>query len=91
MEIGPAYEDRIIRVEFFGDEIDAISYIDPVTRNILQSLESLKAIACFFLSTFSDRLMVCDDNFFPLRLIHYFQGYVRAFQRTKALYIETFA
>jgi excinuclease ABC subunit B len=24
LEIGPAYEDRIIRVEFFGDEIDAI-------------------------------------------------------------------
>jgi len=24
LEIGPAYEDRIIRVEFFCDEIDAI-------------------------------------------------------------------
>ncbi|NEP43935.1 MAG: DEAD/DEAH box helicase family protein, partial [Okeania sp. SIO2H7] len=41
LEIGPAYEDRIIRVEFFGDEIDAIRYIDPVTGNILQSLNSL--------------------------------------------------
>ncbi len=38
LEIGPAYEDRIIRVEFFGDEIDAIRYIDPVTGEILQSL-----------------------------------------------------
>jgi excinuclease ABC subunit B len=41
LEIGPAYEDRIIRVEFFGDEIDAIRYIDPVTGEILQSLDRL--------------------------------------------------
>lgn len=41
LEIGPAYEDRIIRVEFFGDEIDAIRYIDPVTGQIIQSLDSL--------------------------------------------------
>lgn len=41
LEIGPAYEDRIIRVEFFGDEIDAIRYIDPVTGEILQSLSAL--------------------------------------------------
>jgi excinuclease ABC subunit B len=37
LEIGPAYEDRIIRVEFFGDEIDAIRYVDPVTGATLQS------------------------------------------------------
>ncbi len=41
LEIGPAYEDRIIRVEFFGDEIDAIRYLDPVTGKILQSLDAL--------------------------------------------------
>ncbi len=38
LEIVPAYEDRIVRVEFFGDEVDAIRYVDPVTGNILQSL-----------------------------------------------------
>ncbi len=41
VEIGPAYEDRIIRVEFFGDEIDAIRYIDPVTGKIIQSTDAL--------------------------------------------------
>ncbi|MEM9922975.1 MAG: DEAD/DEAH box helicase family protein, partial [Cyanobacteria bacterium P01_D01_bin.50] len=41
LEIGPAYEDRIIRVEFFGDEIDAIRYIDPVTGEIMQSLTAV--------------------------------------------------
>ncbi len=41
LEIGPAYEDRIVRVEFFGDEIDAIRLVDPVTGEILQSMEAL--------------------------------------------------
>lgn len=41
LEIGPAYEDRIIRVEFFGDEIEAIRYIDPVTGEIIESVDSL--------------------------------------------------
>ncbi|MEL7313612.1 MAG: excinuclease ABC subunit UvrB [Cyanobacteria bacterium J06559_3] len=41
LEIGPAYEDRIIRVEFFGDEIDAIRYVDPVTGATLQSMEAI--------------------------------------------------
>jgi excinuclease ABC subunit B len=41
LEIVPAYEDRIIRVEFFGDEIEAIRYLDPVSGAILQSLNQL--------------------------------------------------
>lgn len=41
LEIVPAYEDRIIRVEFFGDEIDAIRYVDPVTGEILNSLDAI--------------------------------------------------
>jgi excinuclease ABC subunit B len=41
VEIGPAYEDRIIRVEFFGDEIDAIRWVDPLTGEVLQSSSGL--------------------------------------------------
>lgn len=41
LEIVPAYEDRVIRIEFFGDEIEAIRLIDPVTGEILQSLPAL--------------------------------------------------
>ena len=42
LEVVPAYEDRIIRVEFFGDEIDAIRLVDPVTGEILQSNNALR-------------------------------------------------
>ena len=31
VDIFPAYETRAIRVEFFGDEVDSISEIDPLT------------------------------------------------------------
>jgi excinuclease ABC subunit B len=56
LEIGPAYEDRIIRVEFFGDEIDAIRYIDPVTGEILQSLSALNIYPARHFVTPGDRL-----------------------------------
>ncbi len=41
LEIVPAYEDRVVRIEFFGDEIDAIRYLDPVTGEILNSLNNI--------------------------------------------------
>jgi excinuclease ABC subunit B len=31
LELWPAYEDDAVRIEFFGDEIDKISRIDPIT------------------------------------------------------------
>ena len=40
VEIFPAHEDEVaIRIEFFGDEIDAMAEIDPLTGNILLSLD----------------------------------------------------
>ncbi|MBS3758597.1 MAG: excinuclease ABC subunit UvrB [Desulfobacterales bacterium] len=40
VEIFPAHEDEVaIRIEFFGDEIDGISEIDPLTGNILLTLD----------------------------------------------------
>ncbi|MEQ8381095.1 MAG: excinuclease ABC subunit UvrB [Coleofasciculus sp. A1-SPW-01] len=56
LEIGPAYEDRIIRVEFFGDEIDAIRYVDPVTGGILQSLNALNIYPARHFVTPDERL-----------------------------------
>ena len=56
LEIGPAYEDRIIRVEFFGDEIDAIRYVDPVTGATLQSLEAINVYPAKHFVTPDDKL-----------------------------------
>ena len=56
LEIGPAYEDRIIRVEFFGDEIEAIRYVDPVTGETLQSLDAINVYPARHFVTPDDRL-----------------------------------
>jgi excinuclease ABC subunit B len=56
LEIGPAYEDRIIRIEFFGDEIDAIRYIDPITGATLQSMEGLSIYPAKHFVTPEDRV-----------------------------------
>ena len=56
VEIGPAYEDRIIRVEFFGDEIDAIRYVDPVTGKIIQSVDALNIYPARHFVTPKERL-----------------------------------
>ncbi len=62
LEIGPAYEDRIIRVEFFGDEIDAIRYIDPVTGEIIHSLQAVNIYPARHFVTPEERLEVaCKD------------------------------
>jgi len=56
LEIGPAYEDRIIRVEFFGDEIDAIRYVDPVTGEIIKSVEAVNIYPARHFVTPEERL-----------------------------------
>ncbi|MBW4475758.1 MAG: excinuclease ABC subunit UvrB [Tolypothrix brevis GSE-NOS-MK-07-07A] len=62
LEIGPAYEDRIIRVEFFGDEIDAIRYVDPVTGEIIKSIEAVNIYPARHFVTPEERLdIACDD------------------------------
>jgi excinuclease ABC subunit B len=35
LEIIPAWEDHVFRIEFFGDEIDRITEIDPLTGEVL--------------------------------------------------------
>jgi excinuclease ABC subunit B len=34
IEIKPAYEDEIVRIELFGDQVDAIATVDPITGDI---------------------------------------------------------
>ena len=56
LEIGPAYEDRLVRIELFGDEVEAIRYVDPTTGEILQSLETINIYPAKHFVTPKDRL-----------------------------------
>ncbi len=39
VEIFPAYEEQGVRVEMWGDQVEKISKIDPLTGNVITSLE----------------------------------------------------
>ena len=42
VDIIPAYEELAVRVEFFGDEIDALYFIHPLTGDIIRRVEELR-------------------------------------------------
>jgi excinuclease ABC subunit B len=57
VEIFPAYErEKAIRVEWFGDEIDAISEVDPLRGKILRKLDEVSIFPGSHYVTPADRL-----------------------------------
>jgi excinuclease ABC subunit B len=56
LEIGPAYEDRLVRIELFGDEVEAIRYVDPTSGEILQSLDAINIYPAKHFVTPKERL-----------------------------------
>ncbi|WP_026422244.1 excinuclease ABC subunit UvrB [Actinokineospora inagensis] len=42
VEIIPAYEELAIRVEFFGDEVDKLYYLHPLTGDIVRECDELR-------------------------------------------------
>ncbi|MBZ8177179.1 excinuclease ABC subunit UvrB [Corynebacterium poyangense] len=42
VDIIPAYEELAVRVEFFGDEIDALFYIHPLTGDVIRQVKELR-------------------------------------------------
>jgi excinuclease ABC subunit B len=41
IELHPAYEEHILRVELFGDEVERISRVDPLTGELLGELDDV--------------------------------------------------
>ncbi|WP_024793042.1 excinuclease ABC subunit UvrB [Tomitella biformata] len=42
IDIIPAYEELAVRIEFFGDEIDALYYLNPLTGDVVRRVDSLR-------------------------------------------------
>ena len=62
LEIVPAYEDRIVRVEFFGDEIDNLSFVDPLTGETLATFDAISIYPARHFVTPEERLeFACTD------------------------------
>lgn len=62
VEIYPAYEQLAIRVEFFGDEIERIVELDPLTGEILASRDTLDIYPARHFVTTEERMEAAMDG-----------------------------
>jgi excinuclease ABC subunit B len=62
LEIWPAYEDDAVRVEFFGDEIESMKRIDPLTGRGGMEVDRLAIYPKSHYVTPRDRLAVAMEN-----------------------------
>ncbi|MGB3242806.1 MAG: excinuclease ABC subunit UvrB, partial [Candidatus Omnitrophota bacterium] len=56
VEILPAYKETALRIEFFGDEVTRISEIDPVSGDILTSLDKVAVYPAKHFVTTEDKV-----------------------------------
>jgi excinuclease ABC subunit B len=57
LELVPASEDRLVRVEFFGDEVERITELDPLTGELLAERKDLNVYPATHYVTPTDKLM----------------------------------
>jgi excinuclease ABC subunit B len=62
LEIQPAYEELALRIEFFGDEIERIVEIDPLTGELLTEMDSVDIYPAKHFVTSHDKLMRAIDS-----------------------------
>jgi len=62
LEIQPAYEETALRIEFWGDEIDRIVEVDPLTGELLAHLEQVDIYPAKHFVTPYDKLMAAIED-----------------------------
>jgi excinuclease ABC subunit B len=63
LELLPAYEDGVgIRIEFWGDEVDRIVQLDPLTGEILAEREEIEIFPAKHFVTSHDKLIAGIEN-----------------------------
>src|SRR3990170_2911996 len=56
LELQPAYDDFVVRVQFFGDEVERISELDPLTGELLAERKELNVYPASHYVTPADKL-----------------------------------
>ena len=56
IEIHPAYDETAVRVELFGDEVERITVVDPLTGERLETLEDLVVFPATHYATSAERM-----------------------------------
>jgi len=62
LEIQPSYEELALRIEFFGDELDRLVQIDPLTGEVLAELDSVDIYPAKHFVTSHDKLMLAIQS-----------------------------
>jgi excinuclease ABC subunit B len=62
IEVMPAYEEQAVRIELFGDEVERISKIDPLTGKTITSLERTAVFPATHYAVDPDRLERAIDG-----------------------------
>jgi len=62
LEIQPAYEEIGLRIEFFGDTLERIVQIEPLTGELLTELNSIDIYPAKHFVTSQDKLMLAIEN-----------------------------
>ncbi|MEZ5381005.1 MAG: excinuclease ABC subunit UvrB [Microthrixaceae bacterium] len=56
IEIHPAYEETAVRIELFGDDVESISIVDPLTGERVRTQEELEVFPATHYATPEDKL-----------------------------------
>jgi excinuclease ABC subunit B len=62
LEIQPSYEELALRLEFFGDDIDRIVQIDPLTGELLTELNAVDIYPAKHFVTSHDKLVLALES-----------------------------
>jgi excinuclease ABC subunit B len=62
LEVHPSYQDTVYRISFFGDEVERIAEVDPLTGEFLRKLKVLTVYPATHFVTDGDRMAVALKN-----------------------------
>jgi len=62
LEIQPSYEELALRIEFFGDDIERIMEIDPLTGELLRKLDAVDIYPAKHFVTSHGKLMLAIES-----------------------------
>ena len=62
IEVHPAYDETAVRIELFGDEIEQITVVDPLTGERLDTLEELVIFPATHYATSEQRMQAAIDR-----------------------------
>jgi excinuclease ABC subunit B len=56
IEVFPAYEERAVRLQLFGDELERIASVDPLTGEVVEELDRLVLFPASHYVTSAERM-----------------------------------